>query len=137
MAEHGILREASLHGALESIHIVNSFSDKRTFLENILVHVGNGPRVRIDARIAGENPDKPGSPGARQTHADARLQDAIAFGDNPARAIEHRTVQRMGHRAHKLAGGIARQLSVGVERDDILDGRQDGRLPHDLGKALA
>ena len=37
----------------------------------------------------------------------------------------------------ELAGGIARQLGVGVERDDILDGRQDGRLPHDLGKAFA
>jgi hypothetical protein len=65
------------------------------------------------------------------------LQNAVAFGDNPARGVEHRTVQRMGHRADELPGGFARQLGVGVERDDILDGRQDGRLPHDLGKAAA
>ena len=37
----------------------------------------------------------------------------------------------------ELPGGIARKLGVGVQRDDILDRRQDGRLPHDLGKAFA
>jgi hypothetical protein len=111
------------------------FADKRAFLENILIHVGHFPRVRINARVAGKKPDEPRSPGAGQTHAHARLQNAVAFGDNPARGVEHRTVQRMGHRADELPGGFARQLGVGVERDDILDGRQDGRLPHDFGKA--
>ena len=43
----------------------------------------------------------------------------------------------MGHRSDELTGGFAGKLGVGVERDDILDGRQDGRLPHDLGKAFA
>jgi len=65
------------------------------------------------------------------------LQNAVTFGDDPARGVEHRTVQRMGHRADKLPGGLTRQLGVRVEGDDILDGRQDRNLPHDLREARA
>ena len=86
--------------------------------------------------VAGKQPDKPGTAGARQTHAHARLQDAVAFGDNPAHGIELRPVQRMGHRADELAGGIARQLGVGVERDDIFDGRQNRRCPRRSRKSI-
>ena len=43
----------------------------------------------------------------------------------------------MCHRSDKLTGGITRELSVGVQRDDILDSRKDGRLPDNLGKAFA
>ena len=43
----------------------------------------------------------------------------------------------MGHNSNELTGGITRNLSVGVQRDDILDGRKDGRLPYYLGKAFA
>ena len=43
----------------------------------------------------------------------------------------------MSHRSDELAGGIARQLRVGVEGDDKLDGRQDRSVADDLGKAFA
>ena len=122
VAKHGVFGKSAIDRPLESIHIIDSFADKRAFLKNILIYVGNCPRVRINARIARKKPDKPRPPGTWQTHANAWLQDAIAFGDDTAHGIEHRPVQRMRHRADKLSGGIAWQLGVGVERDDILDG---------------
>ena len=137
VAEHGVLGEASLHGPLERIHVVDSFSDERAFPKDILIHVGHFPRVGIDARITGEKSHEPGTSGARQAHADSRLQDAVAFVDNLARGIEHRAVQRMGHRAHELPGSLTRELGVGVERDDILDRRENGGVADDLGEAFA
>jgi hypothetical protein len=104
VAEDGVLREAPVHGPLEGIHIVDAFADERAFLENILIHVGHFPRVGIDARVAGKQPDEPGSPGARQAHAHARLQDAVAFGDDPAHRIELRTVQADGPSCRRAVG---------------------------------
>ena len=136
VAENCIFRKATLHGTLEGIHVVDSFSDEGAFLENILVHVGDLPGVWINASVAGEKPDEPGSSGARQTDPDAWLQNAVTFFDNPVRCIEHRPVQRMGHRPDELPGGVTRQLGVGVERDHVFDGGQDGGLSDDLGKAI-
>ena len=42
----------------------------------------------------------------------------------------------MRHGAGQTAGGIAGQLGIGVESDDIFDGREDGGLTGDLTKAL-
>ena len=121
MAKNGVFRETSIHRPLEGIYIVDSFSNKGAFMENVLIGVGDFPCVRIDACVAAKEPDEPGSPGARQTHAHARLHNAVPRGDNPALWIELRTVQGMGHRSDKLPGRIARKLGIGVESDDILD----------------
>ena len=137
MAENGVLREASIHRLAEGVHIVNSFPDKRAFQEYILIHVGHLPRVWINARITRKKPHEPRSPGAGQTHSDARLHNAVTLGHNPARDVEPRTVQWMRHCSDQRARGIAWELGVGVERDDIFDGRQDGRVPHHFGKARA
>ena len=42
----------------------------------------------------------------------------------------------MGHRSDELPGGIARQLRVGVERDDVFDRWKNRGLPDDLGKTF-
>ena len=54
MAEDGVLREAAGHGSLKRIHIINPFSDKRAFLEKILINVRNRARVRINPDVAGK-----------------------------------------------------------------------------------
>ena len=69
MAENGILREASGHSSREGVHIVDTLSDEGTFMEDILIHVGNRPRVGIDSDVAGKKPDKPGSSSVRQANA--------------------------------------------------------------------
>ena len=135
VAQDGVFRKAPLHGPLEGIHIIDPLADERTFPENILIHIRNLPRVRINSGVPGKQPDKPGPPGARQAHAHARLHDAVAFGDNPARLVKHGSVQGMRHRADQPARGIPRQLRVGVEGDDITHARQPRQVPHDFGKA--
>jgi hypothetical protein len=59
MTENRVLRKTSGHGTLEGVHIVNAFADKRTFAKHILIDIGHHPRVRINARIAGKQPDEP------------------------------------------------------------------------------
>jgi len=121
VAEDGVFREAALHGTPEGIHIVNALADEGALLEQILIDVGNRPCVGIDARFAGKQPHKPRPPGAWQAHPDARLQDAVAFRDDAAGGIKHGAVERMGHGSDQFPGGIAWQLGIGVQRDDVLD----------------
>ena len=92
VTQNGVFRKTSVHGSLERVHIVNSFSDKRAFLENILIHVGDFSCVRINTGIACKKPNEPRTPGARQTHSDAGLQNAVAFGDDPSYGVEFRAV---------------------------------------------
>src|SRR6185369_5489800 len=43
----------------------------------------------------------------------------------------------MGHRANKLSGCIPRQLSIGIERNDVLDRGKNRDSSDDFGKAIA
>src|SRR5205085_9644020 len=52
VTQHSVFRETTGQGPLEGIYVVNSFADKRAFAENILIHVGHRPRIRIDSRVA-------------------------------------------------------------------------------------
>src|SRR5688572_11278253 len=42
----------------------------------------------------------------------------------------------MRHRSRQLPGGVSGELSIRVERNDIPDVRQQGKVPRDAGKAL-
>ncbi len=116
----------------EGVHVVDALADERPFAEQILVDVRNDARVGVDARVAREQAHEPGSAGARQADADARLQDAVAVDDAAAGRIEHRPIERVGHRPDHFARRIARQLRVGVERDDVADAGQHGGIADDL-----
>ena len=70
-----IFGELASDGALESIDVVNSFADEGAFLEDILVDVGDGAGVGIDAGLAGEKLGEARSTGAGHADADARLED--------------------------------------------------------------
>src|SRR2546421_11501 len=51
---------------------------------------------------------------------------------NPADTlVVMRAIERMRHRAHELNGGLARELRVAVERDDVLHARQVLHWPDD------
>ena len=56
MAEDAVLREAPGERALERVDVVDALADERAFAEQVLVDVGDGARVGIDARLAGEQP---------------------------------------------------------------------------------
>ena len=52
VAEDQVLREAPADGLREGVHVVDALADERALAEEILVDVGDLPRVGIDARFA-------------------------------------------------------------------------------------
>ena len=98
--------------ALERVDVVDAFADERALAEQVLVDVGDGARVRIDARVAAEQRDDTASGCALgQAHAHARLQDAVAVDHARRMLIKRGAVERMGHacrptrRANRAAAG--------------------------------
>ncbi len=76
----------------------------------------------------------------RQAGADARLQDAVAGGHHvaaPRVGAEVRPVERVRHRRDELRRGVARQLRVGVEGDDVAHVAEHARVADDAREALA
>src|SRR4051812_33560263 len=75
MAEDLVLREDIPNSGLEGIDLVDSLTGERTGSEQVLIDVGNGGCVRIDARGSSEDAGEKGARGGDQAQADARLQD--------------------------------------------------------------
>src|SRR5207249_3909218 len=96
--------------------------------EKVLVRVGDGGRVRIDAGVAGVHAGEERAGRAGHRDADPRLEDAIALGDAPLPRVEVGAVQGMDDDADELARGLARQPRVAVERDAIAHFREDAQL---------
>jgi hypothetical protein len=56
VAEDAIFRKTPVQRLLDGIYFVDSFANERTFTESILVNVGHGASVGIDARFAAPEP---------------------------------------------------------------------------------
>ncbi len=128
VAEERVLRHAPGERGLERVDVVDALADVAALVKHVLVEIGHGRRVGIDADVPGEHAGEHRPVGADDADADARLQDAVAFGDALEAGIEARPVQRMRQRADQPPAGFHRQLRVGVERDHVADGRQNRRL---------
>ena len=78
-----VFRHAALERGHERVDVVEALAGEDAFAEEILIHVRHRGGVRIDAGVAGvgAREQRPGRAGHR--HADARLQDAVAFDDAP------------------------------------------------------
>ena len=81
MAEQGIAREAPVQHAVHRVHFIDTLAGEDAFAVKILVHVGNGARVDIEASLARIEAGQPGTRRALHAHAHARLQNAVA-GDH-------------------------------------------------------
>ncbi len=83
------------------------------------------------AVVYGSTPGMPGVDGgeprlacARERHAHARLQNAVASHDATALGVVLGAIQRMRDRADERRCRTARQHGVGVERDDVANAAQ-------------
>ena len=126
--EQGVLGHASLEGRDERVHVVEPLAGEDPLGEEVLVGVGDRGRVGVDAGVPGVEPGEQRAGGARHRHAHAGLEDAVALGDAADPRVEVRLVQRMGRDADQLLRGVARQAGVGVERDAVADGGEDGAV---------
>ena len=139
VAEDAVLRQAIAQHVFEGVDVVDPLADERAFAEQVLVDVGHGAGVGVDAEITAEQACVARAVGAGQAQSDARLQDAVA-ADHPrrlGRAAQARAVQRVRHGGHELAGHVARQQRVGVQRDDVAHLAQRGGVADDQREAFA
>ena len=120
VAEQRRIRHTAGERGLEGIDVVDALAGIGAFAEQILVHVGDGGGIGIDAAHAGEDALEQRALAAdRQRRRDPRLQHRIAFDDPAGAGVEARPVERMRHLADQPAHRVARQSRVGVERDDV------------------
>ena len=103
----------------EYVHVVDSLAHERAFFEDVLIDVGYGVCIGIDAGLAGEESGESGAAGTGDADADARLEDAVSLGHAAELFVKVRTVQGVGHGADEMRCGISRELSVAVQRDYI------------------
>jgi hypothetical protein len=96
--------------------------------EQVLIHVGHGGGVRIDANVAGVDLREGGPVRADKVDGDARLEHAVAFCHAARDRVKPRSVQRVRECAHQPAAHFHRQLRVGIERDNETNRRQDGAI---------
>ena len=81
MREQRVLRHASFERGHERVDVVEALAGEDALVEEILVDVRDGGGVRVDAGMAGVSPGEERSGRTGHGHADARLQNAVAFGD--------------------------------------------------------
>ncbi|KAF5056936.1 hypothetical protein DSECCO2_362080 [anaerobic digester metagenome] len=136
VAQNSVVGKAAVESLPEDVHVVDALADERTFAEQVLIHIGDGAGVGVDADLAGAHQRIPRTVRAGQADRHPRLQDSVAGRDTAARLVVAGAVQRMGHGAHEPARRVAGQLRVGVQGDDESDIRQDGRVADDEREAV-
>src|ERR1044072_8220252 len=124
MTEQRVFGHAFGERAREGVHVVQAFACESAFAEKVLINVRGSGRVRVTPRVTREGSRETRERGTLQRDADAWLQDAIAARDALHTRVELRTVQRVFGDADETAGRVARQLRVGVERDDVTNLRE-------------
>ena len=82
VAEQRIAREAMLQHPAQGFDFVNALAGEDAFALQVLVNVGGGARVDVEAGLAGVDVGQPRLRRALHADADARLQNAVAGDDD-------------------------------------------------------
>src|ERR1700722_5537414 len=77
---------------LKRFDLVDSLPRIDSSSKQVLIDVGNRPRVNVVARVSGVNPRQPRAP--RRSYADryTRLKDRVAFDNPTAFRVDHRPI---------------------------------------------
>ena len=133
VAEQRRVRHTAGERGLEGVDVVDALAGVGAFAEQVLIDVGDRRGIGIDAAHAGKDAlEQRAFAADRQRGRDPRLQHRIALDDPAGGGVEARPVERMRHLADQAADRVARQLRVGVERDDVANvGRREAVAPAD------
>ena len=101
----------------EGSDVVDALTDEGALVEEVLVEVRDDTRVGIDPWGARGEAAESRPLRAWQTHRHSRLDDAVPDRNAGERGMGHGTVEDVCHGTHHLAGRVAGQVGVGVERD--------------------
>ena len=97
MAENQIVGQAILKRKFNCVDIVDALADEGALAEHVLINIGDGSRIGVDAGFIPKHPRIPRSVRARKAHGDARLKDTVPIRDALPGLIVTRTIQRMRH----------------------------------------
>src|ERR1043166_5260521 len=112
----------------ERVNVVESLARVDALAEKILINIGNGSRVWIDAGVPRVNAREERTLGAREGHADARLKNAVTFRHPSELGVEARPVERMEDGSQELPRRVPREPGVPIEGDRESNVRQDGTI---------
>ena len=120
MAQHLAVRQSARQDRMHSLHVEQALARESSLAKKILVDLGGGGAVRVNAALPGKQPAvRRGVLCVWQRSRHMRLQYAVA-ADHPAScSVPHRLVARVGRHAHQLAQAPGRQLSVAVQRQHV------------------
>ena len=122
--EERVLRHAARESALERVDVVDALARVDRLVEEVLIDVGDGERIRVDPPRTGEEEAEEGlAARRRQRGRHPRLHDAVSRHDPGPGLVEDRPVQRMRHGADELSDGAPRKPRVAIEGDDVANAR--------------
>ena len=128
VAEHQAFGQALVQHGVHGLHVEQCLAGVGPFEEHVLVDLGAGRAVGVDAALAGKQPVEQGEVArCRQGRGDARLQDAVAAGHHACAWVDLGLVVGVCSDAHQLAQAAGGKLRVAVERDDVRRVRRDAR----------
>ena len=120
VAEQRVVGDPVVQRGGERVDVVDPLAGEAALLEEVLVDVRDGGRIRVDAGGPGEGSlEDRGVLAGRQRGRDPWLQQAVTVGDPTQPGIEARLVERVGDRPDESPDDAARQSGVRVERDDV------------------
>ncbi len=109
-------------GLLEGVDLVDALARIDAFAEEVLVHVGDRRRVRVDPGGAGVEPLIQGPrPRQRQRRSHPRLEKRVSIDDAARFCVVKGSVQRMREGSDELARDASGQSRVGVQGQDVPD----------------
>ena len=120
VTEQGVLGDPAGERRFEHVDVVDALAGVRAFPEQILIHVGDGERVRVQAAGAREHPLEErafwltGSDGVTRG-----CSTAYPSTTRPVARIQPRTIERMRHFSDQALRRSAWQARVGVQRDHV------------------
>src|SRR3989442_5827491 len=118
VAKKCVLRETAVQDAVDDLHFINPFSREDSLSVEVLINIGDGPRVNIESGLSGIDVRQARARSALYAHPHTGLKNAIARDHDVLLRINDGLVQRMRQGADQALGAATRQLRVGVKSDD-------------------
>ena len=81
VAEDPVVGETPAQRPFECINLIDALADERAFTEQVLVNIGNGASIRIDAELTGAHARIPRPVRAGQAHRHPWLKNAVPRND--------------------------------------------------------
>ncbi len=123
------------HGP-EHVDLVNPLAGERALSEQVLVHVRHRPGVHVDAGLAGVDAGQARAQRRGDADADPRLDDPVPLDHEVAQRIDDRPVERVSNGPHQSVGDARWKLGIGIERDDVGNTGQEGKVAPFHGEAV-